>query len=404
MKRYAITAVLAAALVAFSAHAETLRPEVGKPLQAAQELVKAQRYKEALAKVRDADAVGGKSAYESYTVERMRLAAACGAGDIGTASRAFNALESGGKLAGGERLRYIESLAGVTYRAQDYGAARQWAQRYFKEGGTSASVRTVLTQSQYLSGDYASLASALVAEIQATEKAGGTPPEERIKLLASTATKLNDSDRYVYSVEKLLTYYPKKQYWSELLSRLQNKPNFSDKFALDTYRLALATGSLSRAEDYVEFAQLAAQAGYPAEGKQVVDKGYAAGILGTGAEAGRHQRLRDLLARRAEEDRAARAQSEAQAQAAADGNALVKLGFNLVLAGEGAKGLALMQQGIDKGNLAAAEAAKLRLGIAQVLTGDKARANATFRSVAGQDGAADLARLWGLYARSRNVA
>ena len=135
------------------------------------------------------------------------------------------------------------------------------------------------------------------------------------KAVRDEIVKLNDSDRYVYSVEKLLTYYPKKQYWSELLSRLQNKPNFSDKFALDTYRLALATGSLSRAEDYVEFAQLAAQAGYPAEGKQVVDKGYAAGILGTGAEAGRHQRLRDLLARRAEEDRAARAQSEAQAQA-----------------------------------------------------------------------------------------
>lgn len=403
MKRYAITAVLAAALAAFSAHAETLRPEVGKPLQAAQELVKAQRYKDALAKVRDADAVGGKSAYESYTVERMRIAAASGAGDVAAASKAFNALEASGKLAGAEKLRYLESLAGVAYRAQDYGQARQWSQRYFKEGGTSASVRTVLTQSQYLSGDYASLSRELVAEIQATEKAGGTPSEDRIKLLVSTATKLNDSDRYVFGVEKLLTYYPKKQYWSDLLSRLQNKPSFSDKFALDTYRLALATGSLNRAEDYVEFAQLATQAGFPAEGKQVVDKGYAAGILGTGPEAGRHQRLRDLLAKRADEDRAARAQSEAQAQAAADGNALVKLGFNLVLAGEGAKGLELMQQGISKGGLAAGDAARLRLGIAQVLTGDKARANATFRTVAGKDGAAELARLWALYARSKPV-
>ena len=47
-----------------SVHAqESLRPEVGKPLQAAQELMKAQKYKEALAKIREADAVSGKTAY-----------------------------------------------------------------------------------------------------------------------------------------------------------------------------------------------------------------------------------------------------------------------------------------------------------------------------------------------------
>ena len=36
---------------------ESVRPDVGKPLQAAQELMKAQKYKEALAKMRDADGV-----------------------------------------------------------------------------------------------------------------------------------------------------------------------------------------------------------------------------------------------------------------------------------------------------------------------------------------------------------
>ena len=45
---------------------------------AAQDLIKAGKYKDALAKVRDADAVGGKNANESYLVERMRLAAASG--------------------------------------------------------------------------------------------------------------------------------------------------------------------------------------------------------------------------------------------------------------------------------------------------------------------------------------
>jgi hypothetical protein len=56
--RGAAGAVLLAAtlLAGGSAFAQTLRPEIGKPLQAAQELIKAQRYKEALAKVREAEA------------------------------------------------------------------------------------------------------------------------------------------------------------------------------------------------------------------------------------------------------------------------------------------------------------------------------------------------------------
>ena len=71
-----------------------LRPEVGKPLQAAQDLVKAGKYRDALAKVREADAVGGKTAAETTTIERMRLAAASGAGDADTAARSFDAISA----------------------------------------------------------------------------------------------------------------------------------------------------------------------------------------------------------------------------------------------------------------------------------------------------------------------
>ena len=80
-----------------------MRPDVGKPLQAAQELIKAGKYKEALAKVREADAVGGKNANESYLVERMRIAAASGAGDIDTAAKSFEALAASGKVARGRQ-------------------------------------------------------------------------------------------------------------------------------------------------------------------------------------------------------------------------------------------------------------------------------------------------------------
>ena len=381
---------------------ESLRPEVGRPLQAAQDLVKAQKFKEALAKVRDADAVGGKNAHESYLIERMRIAAASGAGDVDTAARAFDAISGNPKLNSTDKLRMIESLAGGSYRAGNYARAMQWSQRYFKEGGSSSAIRTLLIQSQYLSGDFAGAQRELTTEIQAAERAGSPPPEERIKLLMNAALKQNDTSGYVYAVEKLVTYYPKKEYWIDLLSRLQRKPNFSDRLALDTYRLSLATGSMTKANDYMEMSQLAVQAGHPAEGRQVVDQGFAAGILGTGAEADRHKRLRDLMVKRTEEDKQAQAADLAEALQAKDGNALVNVGFNQVLGGQVAKGVTLMQQGIAKGGLKRADDARLHLGIAQTLAGEGAKAQATFKSVTGNDGTADLARLWALYARRKS--
>lgn len=380
---------------------EAVRPDVGKPLQAAQELIKAQKFKDALAKVRDADAVANKTPNESFLVERMRIAAASGAGDVETAAKSFDALSATGKLAGPEKVRMVESLAGAYYRAKDYAKAMLWSQRYFKEGGTSPAIRTLLIQSQYLSGDFAGAAKELTTEIQAAEKAGTPPPQERLNLLLNAGTQMKDPNTTVYALERLVTYYPKKEYWVDLLSRMQRKPNFSDRLALDTFRLSLATGSMTAANDFMEMAQLALQAGLPAEGKQVVDKGFSSGVLGTGAEGERHKRLRDLVNKKLDEDKAARAETEKQALADKDGSALVNAGFNLVFNGQAAKGLPMMQQGITKGNLKRPDDAKLHLAIAQIMAGDAAKAQGVLKTVGGNDGTADLARLWTLYAKRK---
>jgi hypothetical protein len=374
-----------------------LRPEIGKPLQAAQELIKGGKYREALAKVREVDGVSGKSAAENLMVERMRLAAASGAGDADTAAKSFETV--GPSVGGADKLRMIESIAGTFYRAKDYAKAQQWYARYFKEGGTSSANRTLMIQTQYLSGDLAGVSKELMADIQAAERSGATPSEDRINMLMNAAIKQKDVGSEAFALERLVMYYPKKEYWVTLLNRLQRKPGFSDRLALDTYRLSLATGSMTAGADYSEMAQLALQAGSGAEARQVVDKGFAAGALGTGAEADRSKRLRDLITKRVAEAKATAAEDEKQALAAKDGNELLTIGMNQVFEGQKAKGVQLMQQGIAKGGLKRAEDAKLHLGIAQLLAGENAKAQTTFKGVAGNDGTADMARLWSLYAR-----
>ncbi len=385
---------------AAQAQAESVRPEVGKLLREASALIKSGKHKDALSKVRDAEAIGNRTASENYSIEGMRIAAASGAGDADSMVKAFEAMKATGRLSQAAQLNMIESIAGTYLRNKDNGKALSWAQRYFREGGNSGTMKQVLTNAQYLSGDMGSIIKETLEDLTADEKAGRTPPADKLNLLLNAASRAKDANAESYALEKLLTYYPKKEYWADVLGRVQQKKTFSDRFALDIYRLKLATGNMRDANDYMEMAQLAAQAGNPDEGKLVVDKGLAAGVLGQGAEGARHKRLLDLMVKKSAEAKLALPAAQAAASSAKDGNALVTLGLGYAFRGDAAKGVQVIEQGIEKGGLKRPEDAKLYLGLAQSMAGDSTKSQATWRSVKGNDGAADLARLWVVQARS----
>jgi hypothetical protein len=391
--------LMAFGLIAFVAQASEppLRPELMRPLQFAQDHIKKGRFKEALRKVAETDTIQPKGNLEMLLIERMRVAAAVGAGDMDTLLHSFAGLDSSTLVPAPEKLRMVESIATLYYRAQNYARAVPWFRRYFKDGGTDATQRSLMIQALHLSGDWTSTAREVLADIQAQEKAGTKPDEDRINLLVHAAAQQKDAALETLARERLVTHHPKKEHWVTLLSRLQAQPGFADHLALDAYRLSLATGSLDDAQDYMEMAQLAFQAGLGAEAQKVMQQGYAAGLLGVGDQAGRHQRLRDLINQRLLEAQKSKIDTEKQALAAADGNQLLTLGLNKVFEGQAAQGLVWMTQGVNKGHLQRPEVAKLHLGVAQFLAGDALQAQATLKTVSGVDGTRDLARLWLLH-------
>jgi tetratricopeptide (TPR) repeat protein len=403
MKQLRLHAVLCAALVfgaaaGFEARAQkgdAVRPEVGKPLQEAQTLSKSGRHREALAKVNDADAVANKTANESFLVQRMRGSVASAAGDNDTAMKAFEAVLNSGRVTGRDQLQMVQAIAVGHYKNKDYSKAAQWTQRYFKEGGSDGAMRTMLLQSYYLGNDCTSV-NKMLAGAGEDRRAS----EEELQILANCYLRQKDTGGYVSAIEKLVVHYPKKEYWTDLLARVQKKPGFSDRLGVNVYRLRLATGNLTSTNDYLEMAQLALQAGVPAEAKIIVDKGYDVKALGTGKDAERHQRLRDLVTKDLAESQKNRAKEEQDALAAKDGNDMVKIGLNYVYEGKADKGLPMIEQGIKKGGLKRPEDAKLRLGEAQIYAGQKAKGVQTMKDVKGTDGTADIARLWILNARA----
>jgi hypothetical protein len=381
------------------AQAQTVRPEVGRPLQQAGELLKAGKAREALAKVREADAVGGKTGAEQLLIDRMRGAAAQRAGDTSAAIQAFESLFP--RVSGAEAAQVAEQLAFAYSQAKDWGKTNQWIQKAQAAGSNSAQLKQLQAYVQGQSGDYGAIAREAGAAVQAAEQAGRRPEEGDLLRLADAQARTNNSAGQASTLEKLLYNYPKKDYWGIYLGRLPRKPGFSDRFALDVMRLKLATGNLTKTEDFMEMAQLAIQAGFPTEGKAIIDKGFASGALGTGPEADRHKRLRDLATQREADAKASIEQRATEAAAAKDGNDLVQIGYTYVTFGQADKGIPLIEQGIAKGGLKRPEDAKLRLGMALLQSGkSKPKAVQTLRSVQGTDGAADIGRLWALQANS----
>ncbi|WP_245586202.1 hypothetical protein [Solimonas soli] len=386
--------LLLAAQGPVQAASKTVRPEIGQSLQGAQKALQAKQFKEALADIAKAEAAGRLTPYEAYLVLRLKASAAIGLGDYRAALAAYGQVVDSPELPAEERLQVLDSYVKLAYTAKDYPRAAAAVTKYREAGGRDPQTLGLYAQSLFLAGRYKEAADEISRQVAAAEQAGQRPSDSQLQLLANCALKLNDMNGYTAALEKIVLYTPMHDYWLDLIIRTAGKPGFSANLDLDLYRLRRSTGTLEKAGDYMEAAQLALQAGYPNEAKAFIDDGYRSNALGDGPDATRQQRLRELIDKKIKDDKATLAEGEKAAAAQPTGDALVATGFNLMTYGQADQGLPLMQKGLQKGGLKAPEQAKLHLGYALLSAGRKDAAQKAFAAVQGNDGARSLARLW----------
>ena len=369
--------------------AEALRPEVGKPLQAAQQMMKSGRARDALAELRKLDNIPNKTSNESYLIERVRAAAASSAGDYDAAARSFETLIASGKLSASESANFSEGLVGIYMRAREFGKANAAINKQLAKGGNPR-LRGYLIQNYVSMGNVGEATRLLQADI----KNAKTPQEDQLKMLANLQNMSGDKVGYVSTIEKLAANYPQASYWADLLNRITGKPGFSSRLNTDVLRLKLANNLLTKPNDYMELSQLVLRDGAAGEAVKIIQKGYKSGALGVGPDAARHQRLKDLADKTLADANKNLAVNEAALVKAGDNNGLLNLGYGLVQSGQADKGLKMMETAIKAGGLKNPEDAKLRLGQAYAAAGKKSQAISTLKTVGGSDGTAELARYW----------
>jgi tetratricopeptide (TPR) repeat protein len=379
--------------------AETVRPDLFKLLDPAvvKQLMAEKKYADVQARITQADAFPAKTPYETYVLDRMKIALGSATGNDAMAMTALEAVIASGRLPAPDQAEFILALGNYYYNAKNYTKAIEWMTRYQKESATPLKVRAALIRAYYLNNDFATAKTMLLPLIADAEKAGQAPSLEDLRLLASASAKVKDNPTYLMAMEKLVALYPSDDYWTDLLHRMQSKPGYNQAHELDVLRLESVALKAMAPEEYTEMAELSLAAGFPTEAKKTIDAGYAAGVLGTGANAAKHKQLRDKATKGAADDARNIASGEASAAKAKDGAGLVNLGYAYVTMDQFDKGIPLMEQGIAKGIAKRPDDYKLRLGMAYAKAGRKAEAIKTLEGVKGNDGLGDLAKYWILW-------
>lgn len=390
-------------LTAIAAHAEeaadktqqpTVRAEMGKPLNEIQELITNKQYPQAQEKISILNTLENKTPYEMFVLDRLRAVIASGTNDTPALATAFEKMIATDFLKDAEKQRLVEALAGTFFNEKKYDLAKQWATRYLAKDPGNQGMRNLVARSMYLQNDFAGTIKELNAQLVVDDQAKRVPTQENLRLLASSYQQTKDNAGYAMVLERMVAHYPQKDYWGDLIYRIEHKPGFNERLRLDLYRLMLTTENVEEGPQYVEMTELLLLAGLPAEAKKVVDIGFAANVLGTGKEAAKHKQLRDKVNKQAADDAKSLDAGETAARNAKTGTGLVNIGYNYVINAQFDKGLELMEQGIAKGGLKSIDEAKLHLGMAYLQAGKRDKATEVFKSIQGNDGAADLSRLW----------
>jgi hypothetical protein len=339
-----------------------------------------------------AEALPDKTPYESYTINRVRIWLGASSRDEPMTIAGLVAALATDFPSAAERDDFLLALGERYLAARDYPKALGTLTLYQKGSSTPERVRPMLIRASYLSGDFARARADLTAQLAEEEKAGKTPANEDLRLLASAGLKLEDTATYVAVLEKMALHYSNDKVWTDLLDRVEDKPGFSARLRLDLYRLTSTVMPTRNAEDYANLAGMALSAGFFTEAKKTLDAGFAAGLLGTAA----HKALLQRASKGAAGEVNTIAAGEAGAAKAKDGAGLVDLGYACVTMDQFDKGIAFMKQGIAKG-VKRPDDAMLHLGVALARAGRKEEALQAFGTVKGDDGLSDLAKYWSLW-------
>lgn len=331
-----------------------------------------------------------KSPDEVYTLNQVALLIGTRQGDADAQTRAATAMLASGAATAKDNASLNAFLAERAYNEKRDADAVRFANAAKAAGSTAASLDQILAGSAVRQGDFAGAITATEARVAAMRAAGQTPDEASLRQLVGYAQQGKDTalqDRYS---QQWVAAYPTPENWRLVLMNSMAGRNFSEPVQLDFFRLMRLTKSLSTAQDWRGYAELASVLNLNGEVLSAVDDGTSSGVLD-------NQSVQEIYARsksKQAEDRASLITEARTAASKTQAKPVAAAADALAGYGDYAKALDLYQIALGKPGANTNEIT-MRMGIAQALAGQFPAAKASFAKVSGERQV--LATYWTLW-------
>jgi len=375
--------------------------QIAKPMAAAQDAMRARKWQELLAKTREAETTpGGKTQTDLYYINEFRGYAYSELKQYPEAARELESGLNSPCMPEAKKAERLRNLVGIYSGLRQYPKAIEFGNRALKIS-RDAETQVAVAQAYYQSGNNKEAARVMQELLASTESGGNKPKEQQLLLVQSACSKAGNNDCVSKAFEKLVIYYPKPDYWQQLLSSIR-KLDVDDIQQLNVMRLSTQVNVMKDPEEYKEMAQLALEDKLAGEAQSVLEQGFTKKVFVDERMVSVNTRLLAAAKTEAEKDKATIAKREADARAAATGDAAVKVGAQYLAFGDAAKAADLIQKGIAKGGIAKGDPkekqrvdeANMLLGIAHLRSNNKAEAAKAFRAVKQDPTMVRIAKLW----------
>jgi len=385
--------------ISLSAEKQEVSAKVGKPLQDAITATQKKQYEEALAKVKEANAVPEKTAFEEFKINQVTAGALIGLKRYNDAAGVYEKILDSSYLPA-EQVELNTKIIIQLYMQNNQNAKLlEYMPRWIKTHPNDTDMIYSLALVQSRSSQMKAAKETLEGLIGSAEKSGQRPKEDWLKSVVLVDYKLaeNKLDKATLSaIEKALHYYPTPTLWQQMLGGLKEQ-QMTDTVKFQLFRLMLAVGALKSGDDYVELAQLANSLGFPAEGVNVLNAGIAAKELGEGDAKERDNRKLLWMKGLMDKDKAELTADEQKAKAAADGQQDVLVGEDFIGYGQYAQAIEAIERGLKKGGVKKPDSAQMALGIAYYNNKQREQARAAFKQVPATSELKRIAELWVLH-------
>ena len=385
----ALGALLATPAGAAEEKKQTLSAEVAKKLRPAQDALQKGDLDAAISGAKEGLAISTKP-YDKEMSLRIMANAAGKKKDFETYAEAAEQLNELDAVPVEDKLKNYKVLAQIYGQQRNYEKAALNATKWAELGGGSEA--------------YGMLATIYL--VQKDCKNGIVALQKSLEGRDATETELKQENYCFYSLgdkphrqavmETLVAKFLKREYLADLMQIYQEQ-NTDPRAMLNLFRFAFDHDFLTRESEFVEYTDIALEAGAPAEALKVMETGIAKGAVKLIAPTDRNSKMLAQAKLQTADDRKLIAQLDKEARGGKSGEADVKVGLAYLGLGDYDKAAEAIERGLTGeriGRVKRVDDAQMCLGIAYLKLGKKDDANKAFTAAKGDARMAKAAMVW----------